>query len=167
MFIANKFDDRRKIKGEGMPSGIESKKENLGPSVMHYIVDGSPIPLARARHGNGNTYDSQKQLKYSVGIQLRQQQQDVPIFTGPICLEVIFFMPIPDRIQKKIRKSADAQRIAPHSCKPDLSNLIKFIEDVATGIIYKDDSLISKIVAHKVYSMIPRTEFSVTQMVVL
>lgn len=136
--------------------------------TMHYSVDGSPIPLARARHGNGNTYDSQKQLKYATGLQLVLQHQDRPLFKGALILEIIFFMPTPDRLKAKIRRYISSNQklaqFAPHYSKPDLSNLIKFIEDVATGIIYTDDSLIAKIVATKIYSTIPRTEFSITTM---
>lgn len=134
---------------------------------MHYLVEGAPIPLARHRTANGHAYDSQKQLKYSVGIQLRQQHQDTPLFEGALHLEIIFFMPTPDRLRARVRKYIDERqgeaRNAPHFCKPDLSNLIKFIEDVATGIIYTDDSIIAKITATKIYSAVARTEFSITR----
>ena len=51
-----------------------------------------------------------------------------------------------------------------HHFKPDLSNLIKFVEDLANGIIYKDDSQISCITACKVYSQYPRTEFTISSL---
>ena len=50
----------------------------------------------------------------------------------------------------------------PHYSRPDLSNLIKFIEDVATGILYKDDCIIAELVSYKHYDTNPRTEFMIT-----
>ena len=44
---------------------------------------------------------------------------------------------------------------------PDLSNLIKLLEDaiVDTKVVLTDDRIISKIIAKKVYDDNPRTEF--------
>lgn len=51
-----------------------------------------------------------------------------------------------------------------HQYKPDLSNLLKWIEDCATGIIYRDDCIIASICAKKLYAESPRTEFTVEQL---
>lgn len=66
-----------------------------------------------------------------------------------IRFSVVFRMPIPKATSNK-RKIA--MEMKPHIKKPDLSNLIKMIEDRAIGILYKDDNLISEINAKKVYS---------------
>lgn len=138
----------------------------ISPFSAHYTIEGVPTPLARPRLGHTHTYDSQKQIKYSAGIQLVQQHLGQPLFTGPLTLDVIFFMPIPERLRRQFKGQEQSNDLAyhPHHKKPDLDNLIKFVLDVANGTIITDDSLISTINARKVYSMIPRTEFSITRL---
>jgi len=123
-----------------------------------YVIHGDPIPLARARYGQRKVWDSQKSLKLIAGIDLKNQHEKLPFFQGPLFLTVIFFMEIP--------KCRYKQRLAgrPHYYKPDLSNLIKFAEDIATGIIYHDDALIAHIDAIKIYDLNPRTEFTLEEM---
>ena len=77
---------------------------------------------------------------------------------GPILANIDFFMPLPSSWSAKKKSSHIGQ---PHSFKPDLDNLIKFICDCATGIAYEDDSQIYFIKAKKEYDVEPRTEFTV------
>ena len=138
----------------------------VGPRLLHYTIDGNPTPLARPRFGHDHAYDSQKQLKYSAGIQLVSQHQGNPLFNVPLALDVIFFMPIPDRLKRQFKGQHQPSELAyrPHFIKPDLDNLIKFLLDVANGTIITDDALVSTIKARKVYSVISRTEFTITCM---
>jgi Holliday junction resolvase RusA-like endonuclease len=139
----------------------QANKIYLGPDLMHYTIEGPPIPLKRAgRHGTV-TYDSQKQIKYSAGIQLKFQHEGQALFDGPLKLEVTFFMPIPQHLQRTLK---NLQPHSPHHVKPDVDNLVKFVLDVANTILYHDDALISIIHAQKVYSSVPRTEFSITRL---
>jgi len=62
-----------------------------------------------------------------------------------------FHMGIP-----KSMKNAEGD---PHFYRPDLDNLIKLICDISNGIIFKDDSCISRMTCDKAYSVEPRTEF--------
>lgn len=123
----------------------------------NYVIVGDPIPLARHRHGNGHTWDSQKQLKYQYGLQIQAQHQKKTFFKGPLHVDFRFFFSVP-----KTSKLARADGY--HIYKPDLSNLIKFIEDVATGILYKDDCYIATFSATKKYGHSPRTEFTVSEL---
>ena len=118
-----------------------------------YILQGDPTPLARARIGRSRMWDPQKEMKLVHGIYLRNQHAGQPIFEEPLLLKVTFYMPIPPSRRKKIK---DFQ---PHHYKPDLSNLIKYLEDIGTGILYHDDCLIQACNAVKVYHHNPRTEF--------
>lgn len=93
----------------------------------------------------------------SIGLQ--SQHDNLPLYEGPLHLEVTFYMPFPAGHSKK--KLMLLQGIC-HSTRPDLSNLVKFCEDVANGVIYKDDAIIASITAKKVYDNNPRTEFSVS-----
>ena len=122
---------------------------------MKYIIIGTPIPLARPRFNGRKIYDSQKHKKLVAGINLRHQHDNKPLYEGDLHLDVKFYLKIASK--KKISILEDTY----HVYKPDLSNLLKFIEDVCTGIIYKDDSLICSVYAIKKYSSIPRTEFEI------
>jgi Holliday junction resolvase RusA-like endonuclease len=49
-----------------------------------------------------------------------------------------------------------------HFFKPDIDNLLKFVLDAASGILYKDDSQICCISAVKRYHVNSRTEITLT-----
>lgn len=117
--------------------------------LKKYIIKGRPVPLARARHGNKKTWDSQKAEKLYYGCIIQQQHIPHPIITQPLILYIDFYFKPPN----------NKQNHQPHHYRPDLSNLIKFVEDVCSGIIYKDDCLVSACYAHKVYDQNQRTEF--------
>jgi len=123
---------------------------------MTIIIPGKPIPLARARHGNGKTYDSQKQEKLYFGYLLKSKNP--PILTGPLHLTVAFYMPIPTSWSLKKQHAAEN---ASHLSKPDLSNLVKFVEDASHGILFTDDAQITSIAASKWYSAHARTELTI------
>ncbi len=122
--------------------------------MKRYVIMGNPVPLARCRNARGRMYDSQKQIKLVHGLALKQQHGNSPLFEGPLNLNITFYMPMP-RTNKKI------QPLHPHSFKPDLDNMLKYICDIASnGVLYEDDSLIYVINSRKVYDTIPRCEFT-------
>jgi Holliday junction resolvase RusA-like endonuclease len=81
---------------------------------------------------------------------------------GPLHLEVNFYMPMPSSWSEKKKAKMDGK---PHVFKPDFSNLLKFVEDCATGICYKDDCLIASVTGKKVYSTASRTEIILTEII--
>jgi len=126
------------------------------PRSIKYIIPGDPIPLYRARFGgNKNVWDPQKEIKLVTSITLVSQHNDQPLFSGPVHLDIHFFFLTPKRKQYFNHQW--------HIYRPDLSNLIKFYEDISTSIIFKDDCLIAKISADKSYDLNPRTEFIITE----
>lgn len=131
--------------------------------TKHYVILGDPIVLARARYGRGKFYDSQKNSKLVWGIGLKNQHDETPFFTGPLLMDVIFYMPIPATLSAKKKLATQNQW---HFLRPDSSNLVKFVEDVATTICYKDDCIIAKHSIEKVYDdgQGPRTEFILSEL---
>lgn len=125
-----------------------------------YIIEGEPIPLARPRMSklHNKIYDSQKHEKMMLCIVLQSQHRNKPPLDGPLRLEITFFMPVPLSRQKEKKSLIDT----PHFYRCDLSNMIKFYEDIAqdSGIL-RDDCLIAELIAKKVYGE-PRTEFTIT-----
>lgn len=128
--------------------------------IYKFILDGPPIPLQRARCGRQQkVYDSQKNHKLVAGINLKNQFEQQDLLEGILKLDAIFYMPIPQKCAKKYYGTFDKNL---HYKKPDLDNLIKFICDVANGIVYTDDSRIAIIQTEKRYDHNPRTEFTIT-----
>lgn len=148
-----------KYKGDHSSQGYPlycKKYKDQGPESRTYVIEGNPTPLARARWGQGRIYDTQKHIKLITGITIANQHTGVAFFTGPLELEITFFFKTPNNMKKLMGN--------PHITRPDLSNMIKFIEDVATGITYHDDCLIASIIARKLYDNTPRTEFTIRQL---
>lgn len=124
---------------------------------MKIIIPGDPVPWARARIGNAKRFwDSQKQIKLGYVLQISNQVGGLS-YTQPLHLDIVFFMPIAESLSDKKKHALDG---AYHASKPDLDNLIKFVLDVCTGVLYKNDCIIASISASKKYSLNPRTEFS-------
>ena len=126
-----------------------------------YVVKGIPIPLCRPRYSQGRRpWDSQREEKVKWGLQVEAQHGDRPLYEGPIHLDINFYFSPGNALLKRI--SQEEGRVFHHYYRPDLSNLIKFVEDAITGIVYRDDCIIASIDAHKLYSTDPRTEFTIS-----
>jgi Holliday junction resolvase RusA-like endonuclease len=122
---------------------------------VRFVLPGEPKSLLRPRISKkGKLYDTQKSLKHKLAILIKNQLCGAMFLEGPLRLEVIFCF-------AKSRRRTDSDYY--HIYRPDLSNLIKLIEDVCTRLLYHDDCQIAQIQAIKVYSSPARTEFTVTQ----
>lgn len=113
-----------------------------------YVVFGDPTPLARARHVGGRVYDSQKIAKSIFGMNLKEQHNKKPLLKGSLHLDILFYMPIPDSWSTKKKLN---HKNTPHICKPDTSNLLKFVEDCGVGVLYHDDCIIYSVNVKKLY----------------
>jgi Holliday junction resolvase RusA-like endonuclease len=112
----------------------------------------------------GRVYDSQKKEKSKVQWELKSQH-DYPLpFEGPLQLDVTFFMYIPNGLSKKI---GGGEGGVPHYIRPDIDNLLKWILDCSNKILYNDDAQVTTVIARKIYSKLPRTEFSITRLEIL
>lgn len=78
------------------------------------------------------------------------------LLDGPVRLSVMFFLPRP----KSLKKSVTA-----HLKKPDLDKLVRSCKDALTKVIWRDDSQVVVIEAHKRYAGVsesPRAVVTVT-----
>ena len=124
-----------------------------------FKIMGIPLPLARPRFAKGIVYDSQVKDKEERAWDLKMQMGRMPMFEKPMRMSLEFGMRIPKCSQKKLMELVSS----PHSKRPDLSNLIKFVEDVALGVLYKDDSIVAEIIARKFYTLTPYTLLVLTE----
>lgn len=129
---------------------------------MKYVILGDPVPLARARHGNKRTWDAQKAIKFGWAMQLESQHTSKKLYKGPLLLDVDFYFEIPKTHKKKYDSLCGTFFVN----RPDLDNCIKFVCDVASGILYTNDSTICSIISQKYYDdgNGPRTEFSISEL---
>ena len=125
-----------------------------------FILYRDPIPLQRHRHlpGGHGGYSPQRKEIDSCRWELKMQHQGQELFYGPLALDIVFFMNLPE---SRIRRTRVEDY---HQQKPDLSNLIKFVEDVANTILFPDDKQIALINACKIYGLEPKTEFTITEL---
>ena len=127
-------------------------------------VPGTPIAKARPkffRKGNHvGTYNPQETKESRFLWEVSQQlKRGFKPFTCPLQVSVYFVMPIPKGLSKKQREQINCE--IKHTKKPDVSNMLKFVEDCLNGVAWKDDSQIVSIHAHKCYGESPHTEISI------
>ena len=128
------------------------------------VIPGNPIPLKRPRFStrNGKAYNSQNDLMDSLSFLVKQQFDEFKMLTGPVQLNIRFFMGIPKSMTKKKKDSLNSKY---HVKKPDLDNNLKLIFDVFTrASIFKDDSQVAVINSQKIYSDEPRTEIDIIRL---
>ena len=127
-------------------------------------VPGEPVAKARPRFTkNGHVYTPKKTAVYEqvIGLHARAAMKGKKILTGAIKLSVTAYMPIPQSwsLKQKTKAMSGALR---HTKRPDLSNIIKSVEDALNGIVYADDAQIDRYgESRKAFSSIPRTEIVV------
>lgn len=124
-----------------------------------FIIPEVPKPWKRPG-GFSWRFDTQKTEKLLWGIHMRDQFQG-SFLVGPLHLDVLFAMPISQKLNVKQRELVHGTW---HIIRPDSSNLLKLIEDIAQGLVYQDDCTIAKITLEKKYDKEPRTQFTLTEM---
>ena len=124
-------------------------------SEHKYILYGEPIPLSRCRHGR-REWDQQQEQKVLAALHLSHLHNDKPLFRGPLELNIDFFFGIS-------QKTSAHKKFLSHIQAPQISRLIKFIEEIASGVLFADEYTIASISSRKLYDFTPRTEFSIKQ----
>jgi Holliday junction resolvase RusA-like endonuclease len=127
--------------------------------TMRYVVPGCPIPLQRPRYNGAlRPYDAQKLVKQQWRYFLEQQHGSLPFYTGNLRLDCLFVFPIPRVNITKADQLIDTY----HKIRPDISNLVKFVEDCCEGILYRDDCIVVTGTNHKIFGVDPCTIFWTT-----
>lgn len=104
---------------------------------------GQGRPKATRRGNHAGVYEDAKDKQYKSNIAAQVvQQRPVYIEAAPIVLTCLFMMPRPKYHFDAKGGLKDRFRWAVPVGKPDLSNLIKAVEDALNGIVWADDSLI-------------------------
>jgi len=75
-------------------------------------------------------------------------------FDGPVGVTLRVELPIPRSWSRKRQYAATIGDLLPGS-RPDLSNMLKLVEDACIGVVFRDDSLICEHLTRKRYSLSP------------
>lgn len=117
-----------------------------------------PVALKRHRHGGHRTWNPQRAQMDEFARQFKEQAdfKDISIFEDcPLEIRCEFYIEMPKSWSEKKKKSMERR---PHTQTPDLSNLIKFVEDSLNGVAYSDDKQIVFITAFKQWAREPKIE---------
>lgn len=137
-----------------------------------FFVPGPPVGKGRARSsiimrggrpviGNGGRpimvhHTPEKTVNYEATVKLAASDamQGHPPFDGPLRMTVSLAMQIPQSYSRKKREQALAGVIFPTK-KPDVSNVLKALEDACNGVVYVDDVQIVSGSFEKLYAERP------------
>lgn len=132
------------------------------------VVLGEPVAQSRPRFsrqgGFVKAYDPAKSRDYKQYVRLvaAQDAPAVPV-TGAVLLSLKIYRAMPKSMSKAKREAALAGQLRP-TTKPDVSNVLKGVEDALKGLWYADDS---QIVGYgelgKWYSERPRIEVTMQE----
>jgi Holliday junction resolvase RusA-like endonuclease len=122
-----------------------------GRGMIEFTVPGEPFAWMRAVHYKGKTLTPKAMRANQRTIKaLAQLAGCVPIL-GPVRMTITFFRAIPASWSKQKQAMASMSTVYPTS-KPDLSNLLKQVEDALNGTAYKDDSQLVDLEVRKFYA---------------
>lgn len=136
--------------------------------MIKLILPIEPVAQARPRArrlGKGiRLYDPPKTATFKRKLHklAKESYHDKPL-DGELEVTVIFGRSVQKSISKKERKLRLLGRHRP-IVKPDLDNYVKSALDALTGVLWKDDNAIVKLVAEKRYMEQPRIEIEVRSM---
>ena len=129
---------------------------------MRYTFGITPVPQGRPRFVKRGTfvqaYDPKTSKEFKQTLKKLAVQQSPTLSESALEVSIVFYMSIPKSKPKKWREHPPA-----HTVKGDIDNLVKGTLDALTGVLWKDDSQICTLHAHKVYSDEPKIELEVTE----
>ena len=134
--------------------------------MISFVVPGEPQGKGRARATKtGRMYTPTKTKAYETQVAwlARDAMGVMPAYGGPLRLRIEAVHGVPPSWPKKRREAAIAGETA-HTSRPDISNIVKAIEDGMNGVVYRDDSQIVLLVARKRYGENPRVEVEVSEL---
>lgn len=118
-----------------------------------YVLMGNPGYHTKAGMPNRRIWDLHQETKIRYQLSLGNQHGDRPLFKGPFSLTASFFLAAPT--QKKTGGY--------FTLRPDLSDLVRFLELAAIGILFNDDAYIVSVNAQKYFHADPHTIFIIKE----
>lgn len=108
-------------------------------SMRAFMPKGARFPVVTSTNPHGKAWEKTVALGA-----VHARGAGVPVYLGGVELELVFYLPRPQRLAKKATPL--------HTKRPDLDKYIRCIGDALTGICWEDDGQIVRIVASKTYA---------------
>lgn len=148
---------------------LPTNNNSLDNNSISFTVYGEPVAQGRPRAttfgGHVRLYDPKKSSDFKDYVRLAASEHaPEKLLEGPLSIELNFYRPIPKSLSAKKAAQAEAGVIRPVS-KPDVDNYVKGVKDALKGIIWKDDSQVTDLVARKWYGERPRVEVTIREAV--
>lgn len=125
----------------------------MSPRTVLIKIEGAPLPWKTHGGYGKRSFDPRAKEKSKIKSQVMDQYKASP-YPGPVVVSYEFELPIPKGTSKvKRKKMIDCE--IDHIKRPDLSNLVKLLEDCLKGIVFTDDSQVRAFKVSKVYSENP------------
>lgn len=120
----------------------------------HYLFfDGNETRAASKAYDPVKSASWKNEVRMYVISEMNRQGMSRKVHTGPVVLDLFFYLPRPKTLPKKIRY---------HVRKPDRDNLEKGVKDALKGVLYKDDAQVFDGRTRKEYGDPPRVVIGVT-----
>jgi len=140
------------------------------------VLLGEPVPWARAAGGKSRKlFTPTKQRNNAATLRMAAQQamEEIPAqrsavpgvplpFDVPVRLDLLAELAIPTSWSGRMKARAICGELKPGT-KPDLSNIVKQVEDALKGVVYRDDARITELSARKIYGVQPKLVITISQ----
>ncbi len=126
-------------------------------------IEGHPVPWkAHAGYGRRSFNPLFREREY-VQWQIKNQiGSGFNLIEGPVSVVFTYYFPFPKSMSKKKRDQG-----CPHTKRPDITNLNKFLEDCLKTIVIVDDSQVVEITGRKFYSSDVKTVIKIEELCML
>ena len=133
---------------------------------INLTIPGEPTGKGRHRTTKtGHTYTPEKTRSYEKEVQTCYQMDYMgkQLLEGELIAEIDAYFKIPKSATKG-KRLAMKNNVTRPTKKPDMSNIIKIIEDALNKVAYKDDSQIVEVIGRKWWTLDnPRVEVLISE----
>ncbi len=140
-------------------------------NTIHLTILGDPQAQKRHRHvkiaGFTRQYDPSASDKGDF-LSIVQGNAPVEPFSTPLAVSLRFYFSRPKGHYKSGKNAHLLKDNCPlhHIARPDVDNLTKFVMDAMNKVYWRDDSIIAECTITKRYDNNPRTEISISKILI-
>lgn len=136
--------------------------------IIQFTVYGEPVAQGRPKFSTAGgfvkAYDPAKSRNYKDYVRLAATEYaPAAPLEGPIGLVLTVYRSTPKSFSKRKTALAEEGKLRP-TTKPDVDNYLKGVKDALKGIIWRDDSQVVEVYARKRYSVQPRIEIKIKEL---